>query len=224
MFNQLAVFVEYELPIERETQEINELFAKAHEEMDNIQKLFACCESMACYGFQRDGQSIAERLIFELYTKPPKLVFDVSSRSPKHQPDSMNIIGQKVSKNVIMEQDKNSTIASSPNMWHRRSLPSSLIPPSREELNTCKKIIINLKRTLFCVEVFVERHADVSSEHHEDIRLWEPDVQIQRRESCSEVGHQNTAQSPITSSDKANGSSDIDFGECLTVVCSNSKL
>jgi hypothetical protein len=73
------------LPVEREIQEINELFAKAHEEMDNIQKLFACCEAMVCYGFQREAQLVAEKLTFELYNKPPKLIFDLNARSPKSQ-------------------------------------------------------------------------------------------------------------------------------------------
>lgn len=73
------------MPVEREIQEIDDLFAKAHEEMDNIQKLFACCEAMVCYGFQREAQLIAEKLTFELFNKPPKLIFDVTARAPKVQ-------------------------------------------------------------------------------------------------------------------------------------------
>lgn len=49
-------------------------------------------------------------------------------------------------------RSEKSSVVSNPNVWHRRSLPSTLNPPSREELNTYKKIVINLKRTLFVLK------------------------------------------------------------------------
>lgn len=41
---------------------------------------------MVCYGFQREAQLIAEKLAFELYNKPPKLVYDLSANLSRSQP------------------------------------------------------------------------------------------------------------------------------------------
>jgi hypothetical protein len=120
--------------------------------MDNIQHFFACCESMVCYGFQREAQKIAERLAHELYNKPPKLVVETSKPAPD---PSIRISSNKTLRSGLLDTEKNS-VASSPNMWHRRSITSSITPPSRDELNTCKKIIINLRRTLFVLKCLLK--------------------------------------------------------------------
>lgn len=95
---------------------------------------------------------VAERLAHEFYNKPPKLVVETN----KPVTDStIRVPYQKSFRSNVLEQEKN-TIASSPNMWHRRSITSAITPPSRDELNTCKKIIINLRRTLFVLKCLLK--------------------------------------------------------------------
>jgi hypothetical protein len=137
---------------EREMQEVNELFAKAHEEMDSMQKLFACCEAMVCYGFQNEAQLVAEKLATEMFNKPPKLLLDPSNNTN----ESQKFYSGKRHKYPIVDQESK-TVASSPYFLQnqRRSIPF-LAPPSREALNTAKKIIMNLKRTLFVLKCLLK--------------------------------------------------------------------
>lgn len=77
---------------------------------------------------------------------------------PEIRPQNPKANTYRVAANLADHQitTEKSSVASSPNFWHRRSLPCALVPPSRDELNTCKKIIINLKRTLFVLKCLLK--------------------------------------------------------------------
>ncbi|KAI6224951.1 Zinc finger domain containing protein [Aphelenchoides besseyi] len=85
--------------IDREMNEIQELFAKAAQSYsDEFQRLFACCESMVCYGWPNEARLLAEQLALGLLN-------------------------------------------------------------SRETTNDTKRVITNLKRTIFLLKTLV-RHSD----------------------------------------------------------------
>ncbi|CAD5218765.1 unnamed protein product [Bursaphelenchus okinawaensis] len=133
-------------------EQINHLFALAHEEMDKTLQRFCCCKALYCYGFEEEAQAVAELLASEYYNSIPYVIqleqVESSYSNTRHD------LSQRLCKHSRKQV----------NCKHCKFIPANRAtkrtvhppPPPLKRLEAVKSSIESLKNVLFVLKCLLQ--------------------------------------------------------------------
>ncbi|CAD5226204.1 unnamed protein product [Bursaphelenchus xylophilus] len=143
-------------------EQVNHLFALAHEEMDKTLQRFCCCEALYCYGYVDEAQEVAEVLANDYYQLTPfvlPLEYVEPSFSNLRQDHSQKLC-KHMRKRMSCKHCKHIPPAQFYQLSRsaKRSLHPPQPPPSLKKLEVARAAVESLNSVLFVLKCLLQDH------------------------------------------------------------------